>query len=331
MRPHLTVVLACTLVAGCSCSDENGVAPPDAGSPDAKIVDAAATKDSKPDGPPAKPDASDSWTCPTYKPPAQAGTVGAPEINETSGLAVSSKNSGVLWLHNDSGDAPRVFAIDTSAKLLGTYTLGGAKAVDWEDMTVGPGPAAGESYLYLGDIGDNPSLRPDIAVYRVKEPTVTPGQSPVTITLSGVETLPFVYPDGAHNAETLLADRKSGDLYIVIKTDAAAAGIYRSKAPQTPGKKRTLTKEGDVKLGTLITGGDVSHDGTEVLIRTYNEAWLWHWPAGSTLAAALAAAPCKVPAAAEPQGEAIAFSPATKDYYTLSEKTSQPLYLYQRD
>ncbi len=59
-------------------------------------------------------------------------------------------------------------------------------------------------------------------------------------------------------------------------------------------------------------------------------AHLWHWPAGATLAAALAATPCKVKAAVEPQGEAIAFAPKTKDYYTLSEWSAQPLYFYKR-
>ena len=319
----LAAILASALFA---CSDDT-VPPDDAGVPDAPVVDSTSTTDT-----PAASDLTpDAGACPTYDPPTKVGTVNASAINEASGLATSSRNPGVLWLHNDSGDTARVFAIDTSAKLLGTYTLGGVTAVDWEDIAVGPGPTAGESYLYLGDIGDNPSERTGIAVYRVQEPQVPAGQSPVTATLGGVETLPFVYPDGAHNAETLLVDPKTSDLYIVIKTDTATAGVYRAQAPQTPGQQRTLTRVGDVSLGVLITGGDVSRDGAEILLRTYTDAWLWRWPAGSTIAAAFSAAPCKVPAAAEPQGEAIAFTPDTKDYYTLSENASQPLYLYQRN
>jgi len=43
---------------------------------------------------------------------------------------VSRKNAGVLWIHNDSGDGPRLFAVDRSGMLLGTYTLQGASADD---------------------------------------------------------------------------------------------------------------------------------------------------------------------------------------------------------
>ena len=35
-----------------------------------------------------------------------------PELRESSGLAVSRTQPGVLWSHNDSGDAPTLYAID---------------------------------------------------------------------------------------------------------------------------------------------------------------------------------------------------------------------------
>jgi hypothetical protein len=276
------------------------------------------------------PDAQlpDAWICPTYAAAASAGKVTTAVINETSGLAASAQNPGVLWLHNDSGDSPRVFAISAAAKLLGEYALQGAKAVDWEDMALGPGPTAKTSYLYLADIGDNAAQHASITVYRVAEPTVSATQTPVKVTLSGVDALPFVYPDGAHDAETLLIDPQTGDLYIVAKSAANPAGIYVSTAPQQPKTQRTLTKLGTVSY--WATGGDIAADRSEVLLRSYGGAHLWHWPVGSTLAAALAVPPCKVNAAFEPQGEAIAFEPQTKDYFTLSEWTNQLLYRYVR-
>jgi len=325
----LSTLLLSSLLA---CSDDGPVPVADGPRADAAVSDGPAG-----DGPVSDaqlPDAqlpdAPPFSCPTYAAAASVGKINTSAINETSGLAVSASNPGVLWLHNDSGDTPRVFAISTTAKLLGEYALSGAKAVDWEDMTLGPGPTAKTSYLYMGDIGDNPSQRASIAVYRVAEPTVSSTQAPVKVTLSNVDTLPFVYPDGAHNAETLLIDPLTSDLYIVTKTGASPAGIYVSKDPQQPGTQRTLTKLGSVSLKTNITGGDIAADRSEVLLRTYGGAHLWPWPAGSTLAAALAATPCKVKAAAEPQGEAIAFVPKTRDYYTLSEWVAQPLYFYKR-
>ncbi|KKM69971.1 hypothetical protein LCGC14_1445370, partial [marine sediment metagenome] len=94
-------------------------------------------------------------------------------INEASGLAASILNSGVLWTHNDSGDSARAFAMDTQGNHLGMYNITGAGATDWEDMAVGPGPTAGVSYLYLGDIGDNDAERDSIDIYRVPKPAVS--------------------------------------------------------------------------------------------------------------------------------------------------------------
>ena len=66
-----------------------------------------------------------------------------------------------------------------SGATLALYDLDGAKANDWEDIAIGPGPVAGQSYLYVGDIGDNSTSRSHIDVYRVAEPDVRTG-SPTT-------------------------------------------------------------------------------------------------------------------------------------------------------
>ena len=47
------------------------------------------------------------------------GPAMVPEIPETSGLAVSRRNPGLLWSHNDSGSAAVLFALDTAGTLRG--------------------------------------------------------------------------------------------------------------------------------------------------------------------------------------------------------------------
>jgi hypothetical protein len=65
---------------------------------------------------------------------------GIPSTNpEASGIVASRQNPGVLWVHNDSGAPPRVFAINARGDLLGICNVGGAKIRDWEDIAVGPG------------------------------------------------------------------------------------------------------------------------------------------------------------------------------------------------
>src|SRR6266851_3388499 len=109
----------------------------------------------------------------TYGPPRVLGTIQDPAINESSGIVASRTTPGLYWTHNDSGDGPYIYAFDEHGARRGTWRVRGAAAIDWEDIAAGPGPQAGTSYLYIGDIGDNEGRRAEITVYRVREPTIS--------------------------------------------------------------------------------------------------------------------------------------------------------------
>jgi len=230
---------------------------------------------------------SEAWirtaaaACPEFLSGQSLGTLELSSINEASGLAGSRANSGVLWMHNDSGDSARVFATELDGDHLGIYYLSGTGATDWEDMAIGPGPVAGQSYLYLGDIGDNNAVRSSIQVYRVAEPAVSPGQTPVTTTLYGVETFTLEYPDGPRDAETLLVDPLNGDLYVISKRTSYSR-VYRAAYPQSTSGTITMEFKGELPWG-WATGGDVAPMGDEIIIRGYSNASLWRRPPGTDL------------------------------------------------
>ena len=256
------------------------------------------------------------------------GTVESTELGEVSGMVASRQNAGVLWMHNDSGDQPRLFALDTSGAELGVYSLGGAAARDWEDIAIGPGPTPGVDYLYIADTGDNAGVHPGVTIYRVAEPVVSASQSPLSVDLEGVEAIEFVYPDGPRDAETLLIDPWSGDLVIVTKRDENFQRVYSAAFPQTGG---TLTFEGEMAW-TGAVGGDVSPSGLEILIKNYNDVSFYSRPLGSSIAEVLIGTPAEsVPYVVEPKGESITFDPASGGYFTFSEGFDQPLYFYGRD
>ena len=64
-----------------------------------------------------------------------------PELREASGLSLSRTQPGVVWAHNDSGDAPVLYAIDLKGKLLAKVGVMNATATDWEDISSGPCPS----------------------------------------------------------------------------------------------------------------------------------------------------------------------------------------------
>ena len=264
-----------------------------------------------------------TWTFST------TGPVADPSLNEISGVVTSRAHSGVLWVHEDSGAPPRFFALSTAGSVLGSFDVTGASAIDWEDVAIGPGPQAGITYLYLGDIGDNAAARPSVAVYRVPEPAVDASGPPVGAQAVSGDRLTLTYPDGAHNAESLLVDT-NGDLYILTK-QAGSATIYFAPAGLAGGSTTALTRAGTVALSgsQLLTGGEVSPAGDAIVLRTYGQALAWNRAPGTSVAATLESSRCEADLHSEPQGEAVAFQPDASGLVTLSEGVNQSIGNYR--
>ena len=151
--------------------------------------------------------------CITFSLPASAqdsipvtikGKLNADINNETSGLAASSVNKGLLYIHNDSGDTSRFFLIGEDGTLKAIYTFKANPLIkntvtDCEDIAVSIGPKAGKHYVYIGDIGDNNAKRKYITVYRIKEPKLKSSAKLLTGQVNA-EPLYLKYPDRARDA-----------------------------------------------------------------------------------------------------------------------------------
>jgi hypothetical protein len=285
---------------------------------------------------PARPSPVLAAACAGTLQASTTGTVVSDALTEISGIASSRRNRGVYWVHNDSGDSARVFAIDAAGRTLGEFALDGAQAVDWEDIAVAPGPGQSATSsawsIYVADIGDNTATRASITVYRVPEPAVAEAGDPVARVLPGAAVLTFTYPDGAHDAEALLVDPRGHDLLVVTKDLLGGRGlVYRGRADGAAGSSAVLERVGRVSLGPGqgVTGGDVTADGSTVALRTYLGVRLYPRPAGTPLWRAFAQQACTgaappvpgVGADGERQGEAIAFVPGARAYLTVSEGT----------
>jgi hypothetical protein len=212
-----------------------------------------------------------------YGPPVQLANLENQSVKESSGLAASKRNPDMFWTHNDSGDGPFIYAFDRGGKHRGVWRVSGATALDWEDMAIGPGPAAGQSYLYIGDIGDNARSRDEIIVYRIAEPSITSEDSSSTTEgprlTDRADAIRLTYPDGKYDAEALLIHPSTGDLYIVTKAMAAPARVYALKAPLPASGVSRLTHVGEVRVPNqaigFITGGAISPDGRRVVVCDY--------------------------------------------------------------
>lgn len=273
--------------------------------------------------------------CDRFEPVEVGGTVAEPTLVELSGLAASPQHDDVLWAHNDSGGAAELHAFAEDGTSLGTYPLDGASALDWEDMAAGPAPDGSGGVLYVGDIGDNRAERPSVTVYRVSEPpeVIAPG-----VPLTDVEAIELRYPGGPSDAEALLIDPRTGDLVIVTKSMFGASRVLAGAAASlADGAPVELVDVGalDVTLppspgpglpGTAVTGGDVSPDGSIVVLRTYRSVLAFARDEDQSVADALLGEPCFAPQEDEAQGEAIAFTGDGAAYVTASEGANVPLH-----
>jgi hypothetical protein len=244
---------------------------------------------------------------------AEPGTLWAPQpsahikaspISELSGIVKSNRRADLYWVHNDSGDEARLFAITaTGESVLPTYsrfTYYGDVAeagktqwqgfpvlysnnVDWEDIAVD------RNYLYLADTGNNGNARRDLMLYLVSE------IDPTASTRSAViQALPLVYPDQtAFPPERLHFDSESlfvvaGAPYLITKHRRSAgllreefeqgATLYRLDTRYTD-KNNILTKVDTHPTLLAATGADLSPDGNTLAVVSMDALWLFNKPA----------------------------------------------------
>ncbi|HEV2917868.1 MAG TPA: hypothetical protein VG673_01285, partial [Actinomycetota bacterium] len=191
-----------------------------------------------------------------------------PRIQESSGLALSRRHPAVLWTHNDSGGGPQLYAVGPDGRTLATLTLAGVEARDWEAMAAGRDDR-GRPALFVGDIGDNQDLWPEVAVYRVAEPTRLRDA-----------TVPAVryrlrYADGPRNAEALLVDPRSNRLYVATKS-SDGGGLYRAPARLRTDQVNVLHRV--ARVPPVVTDGSFAPDGRSFVLRDYQSAYVYTTP-----------------------------------------------------
>ncbi len=265
---------------------------------------------------------------PTFASGKQVGTLQSDLITEASGIVASRKNPGVLWVHNDSGDSARVFVINAEGVLLAICHIEKANLRDWEDIAIGPGPDPNEDYLYIGDIGDNQARHSSVTIYRVPEPKVDPNRSDARAKIGPAEAIELEYPDGPKDAETLMVDPWTGDIYIISKRELRSR-VYRAAYPQSTEKPTVMTLVATLPWG-LAVAGDISRDGRLVIVRGPFNASIWERADGEELVRAFQGEESTLRLLFEVQGEGICFDGRGLGYFTVGEMPGASINYYAR-
>ncbi|RMF84909.1 MAG: hypothetical protein D6744_02255 [Planctomycetota bacterium] len=260
-----------------------------------------------------------------YQAPREIAQIEDARLPEVSGIVASRKHAGLFYVHNDSGNTPEVFLLDRRGKVRGVVRLIGAPNIDWEDVALAPhGENAWD--VCVADIGDNRRRRADVVVYRFPEPEFDAAGGAIRVRPTAFR---LRYPDGAHNAEALVVDPRSGDGYIITKEETQPARVYRFAAPWRADAAVTLEHVGELKfppappLMTMVTAADISPDGRRLATRSYGFGWEWMLPAPGDVRGLLrseALLPQRLDLAGELQGEALAYTADGEALVTISEQ-----------
>lgn len=99
-------------------------------------------------------------------------------LHESSGLCYTDGN---LWTFGDSGNPNAIYKIDTATgAILQIVTIQNFPNNDWEDIT------ADDSYVYVGDFGNNDGIRKDLKVLRVKKIDISSNESQLNVNADAI-------------------------------------------------------------------------------------------------------------------------------------------------
>ncbi len=192
-------------------------------------------------------------------------------ILESSGLIYT--NDG-LWTHNDSGNDPILYLLDTlSFEIKRQVVIGNVENEDWEEL------ASDGVYFYIGDFGNNKGDRKDLKVLRVLRSDV---QEKDTVT---AEIINFYYPDQLdfdlgnknHNFDCEAFFVKGDSLHLFTKNwDNRKTKHYT--LPRFPGDYSAIFCD-SFDVDGLITAADIAPDGVISLLgyedKATGEAFQW--------------------------------------------------------
>lgn len=199
-------------------------------------------------------------------------------LKETSGLE-TAESPEFFWTHNDGGDGPRFYKMDTLGNLLKTVTITNVLNIDIEDVAQDE-----HQNFYLADIGNNSNNRRNLRIYKISNPNNAANDSVMA------EIIHIVYPnqasfppDEAHlnfDAEAIVYLDSSLYLFSKNRTVPFTGYTYLYKIPSVAGTY-TATLIDSFRTGVgfkeqfWITAADLSPDGKRLALLSSDKMFVF--------------------------------------------------------
>lgn len=185
-------------------------------------------------------------------------------LPEVSGVISSKRYDDIFYVHNDSGDSARLFAVNSHGLTKAEIEFYKVRARDWEDLTMAP--CGSSQCIYVADFGNNGKRRKDLAIYGIYEPSL---KKKITVK---AKKFGFKYGDGnSYNAEGFAYNPGDRNFYIITK--GKEANLFKLEAPLKDGMVADKVCKFKDFGSSRVTGFSIHPSGKFMLVRTYGRVY----------------------------------------------------------
>lgn len=270
------------------------------------------------------------------------GFVTNKNLNEISGIAISHKNEGIIWVNNDSGNAASLYAINQEGKHLATVHISNVENNDWEDLAIFD--YKGERYILIADVGDNAAKRKRYQVHIIKEPRLSSTrQLYKEISIKPAWSITFTYPDNPRDSESVAVDIVNEEIILLskrelpkklftlpLKTDSKekfTVAKLLGEIPDFPAPAQQRFGLLDfMNISNMPTAIDISADNSKLAVLTYSSVYVYFKQKEESWLTAFSRAPKEMDFPKLQQAEAMGFDKEAKNIYITSEKIPAPIF-----
>ncbi len=185
-----------------------------------------------------------------------------PQVREQSGMIWYNN---LIWVINDSGGLPKLYAYNKNGKLKRTVNIGNIENIDWEAL------AADKNNFYIGDFGNNYGSRKNLRVLKISKSQI----DNTALDKVNAEIIHFKWSDQTdfskrrhrHNFDCESLFAYNNKLYLFSKNwDNYKTRIYELS---TEAGTYSISPKATVNVNFMVTGADVSPDGKVVALVGY--------------------------------------------------------------
>lgn len=206
------------------------------------------------------------------------------------GIVVSKTNilnkSNILYVLDQNDNDPLVINIMIDeAHTVGTISIVNITGVQLGDISTSRPVGVSTHQIYIADVADTGANRPMVFIHRTPEPAITGfafhDGTASSRTLSGVYQTGTNIPLGenggqARDCRAFFKHFQTNDNWLITHKTSPPQLFYLEQGSDSPlAGLYTFQYAGNLQIPSGVVGADISRDGTEILVKTWDKVYYY--------------------------------------------------------